>query len=214
MQNRLFDLDRVFELAKQGRLWIELGYQIRRPFPNLKNIIENYQNTLSKFKYIPNMPLGIGEHYERIIHISIYGYYHLCWDIQKALSIIKKRDIKPIDMPINDLIKTVDVNNLNLSNLHSPHFKPHPVLVAKFPMIPEQFVVIDGNHTVYWAYQHGIVGIKGYLLETQDHLPAMTHNLFRTLFAIHSNIGSIGFFMSQPNATLDDILLYPVPYLI
>lgn len=213
MQNNFFDLDQVFELVKLGDFWGQFGGQVVQSFPDLSNTMSAYQNTLLRLLNAPiTLPTATSEVYGRIINFSDFGHYHLFWNIPKALSVIKNRHIQLIDIPVHDLIKTVDVDNLNLEKLESPNFQPHPVIVAKFPMIPEQYITIDGNHTVYWAHRHGYHGIKGYLMQIEDHIEAMSSDLFRTLFAIHANISGIGFFMTTPNATLNDIVLYPIPY--
>lgn len=68
-----------------------------------------------------------------------------------------------------------------------------PIITASYPPLTtkNKFLIIDGNHRVISKHEAGQTEISGYLLSSDQHLPAMVRSIHRTLYKIHFNYYTI-----------------------
>ena len=128
-----------------------------------------------------------GEIYERIFDLISGGHYRLLWDVDQAQKIASRSHVLPKTIPATDLLDGVVTKDLDMSHTNNVDPSQGTVIVAEFPLLPEGFVVIDGNHRVYRAYHMG-ASVSAVTLNESQMLDALLHDRFRLYYAIHWNI--------------------------
>jgi hypothetical protein len=124
--------------------------------------------------------------------IKLYNgsFYKLSWSVLRAKETVQRYQLDPISFFTEVLAGAVDRSTLNESYLAAAARNDAPVIVAYFPMKPENQVpllVIDGSHRVIGKQLNGQEKLTGYCLNHIQHLEAMVSPIQSLIYKVHHN---------------------------
>lgn len=113
-------------------------------------------------------------------------HYTMVWDVQKALHLIKEKNMLPVQYNVEDYKSNFEDTNIMPSKAISAQFNKDPVIFVKWPGNLD--VLIDGNHRYYNALKSKRKTIPAYVLSIEESMQCMLNEDFRSLFKIHHNL--------------------------
>jgi hypothetical protein len=124
--------------------------------------------------------------------IKLYNgsFYKLSWSVLLAKETIQRYQLSPISFFTEVLAGAVDRSTLNESYLAAAARNDAPVIVAYFPMKPDNqipFIIIDGSYRVIGKHRDGQEKIIGYCLNHTQHLEALVSPVQSMIYKIHYN---------------------------
>ena len=116
-------------------------------------------------------------------------YYIMVWNVQKALEIIKQKNILPTSYEVEGYRDSL--RNVQINPIYAKYHNPAPIIIAKGPH--KEDVIIDGNHRTYYAIKNNIKTIPAYVLTMEDSLECIHTHELRAIFKIHKNLMEIAY---------------------
>ncbi|MEZ2457483.1 hypothetical protein ACBR55_02680 [Salinicoccus roseus] len=100
------------------------------------------------------------------------GIFEYALDIDKATTLIKEKNIKPIKVSPSNIIEAVDQGNINkdLNRIKPNHKNPVMVLQSCY-LTNNKPYCINGNHRIFEAYQNKDKQIEIYVFKDLDFVP-------------------------------------------
>ncbi|RTR28186.1 hypothetical protein EKG37_17960 [Robertmurraya yapensis] len=142
------------------------------------------------------------QRYQRIIHLPNNSFMNLTWYIPEAIRIVEKNKIKTEMREISQL--NIDYDELHFDYLPVAITNKKPIILITYEAFryfsPEFFhFIIDGSHRAaakdFQARKKGINNplIKSVILDSNQTMEAMFHNVHRLLYKMHSNLNHLKF---------------------
>ncbi|WP_144553369.1 hypothetical protein [Bacillus sp. X1(2014)] len=149
------------------------------------------------------------EHYENIINSSSIGrpikpgdytfkmnlrngdFYDINWDIQKVKRVIRKKRVKSKQINIKPLLNYIDSSGIDISALSSAFQNTEPIIIGQMApdlLPPRGEVILDGNHRVYSRHQKGINNVSAFIVPFEEHIKAVTGDIYKNLVKINFNL--------------------------
>jgi hypothetical protein len=145
-------------------------------FPEEESKIQDYKSDLlvalnedlERFKRIGY--LFKGQRYQQQIYANPTSSYDLVWDVGDLKEIIYEEGIEPQRLSVPQLYRShISLKQINPNQLPSALENEEPIILAEFPMIAEQLLILDGNHRVSSRYHAGIQEVWGFSLNRNQH---------------------------------------------
>lgn len=188
---RYYKLDAFFEKLTNGSLIKDIS--IINNYPNLKEELNYYKIKLAEAEKEP-ISIDIGQEYIHETGFENIGipnnFYEIRWSIPRIKQITQKYDIPVSSFPIHQLLESIDPRHIKKEHLEYALKNTEPVIVVYFQPL-QTYLVIDGNHRVVSRFASGEDYIPAYILNSKQHIEAMTGNIYTTLYKIHWNISII-----------------------
>ncbi|MEK4444120.1 MULTISPECIES: hypothetical protein [unclassified Niallia] len=172
------------------------------------NLMEDLYKKL-KNAPVPNFSrFGMKQFYHREFYFDDEDFFSLYWDIELATKIIKRNKLKPEAVPVKYLLD--GLTQLNPSKVQSciNFTKVNPIFIVAYDP-HNTVIVIDGNHRVKAQELKRNPYIDAYLLNDTLSMECMAGDIFRYLYAVHTNatllVNSIE--NQSYNGNLDDLLI-------
>ncbi|CDZ23755.1 hypothetical protein CCDG5_0625 [[Clostridium] cellulosi] len=191
-QSDIFSLDDTIEFLFNSYHGYPNNDEKQRQF-----MIDKYKNELAviyryNIRRIRRTLRKSDEYYEKYFETGIGNdYYNLIWSVRKLKSIISASNIKPIKMETDKLINLVNLSGITKNGLRRAKHNKRPIIVAEFPYLNQRYLVVDGNHRLYYRAKRGDRLIDCYLLSPQQHKKAMVNDLFRYIFDLNAELGNV-----------------------
>ncbi|MGD6942824.1 hypothetical protein ACQCT6_12380 [Cytobacillus gottheilii] len=100
------------------------------------------------------------------------GVFEYALDIDGAASLIKEKDIRPVQFNPSDIINAVDQGNLNKDpkRIKPNHKNPVMVLQSRY-LTQNKPYCINGNHRIFEAYRNNDKQIEVYVFKDLEFVP-------------------------------------------
>lgn len=162
-------------------------------FPDQKNIIDSMYEAIDKSDksaIVINADHVLNtQSFSRVQHSGL-GTIQLTWSVP-ALEKVLHRDLLTLqDFKVEELMKFVDVSELNQEVLLKAETNDSPIYVIEYQsqfQEVEQWAV-DGNHRITARYNHKIPTIKGYCFSEEQHIEALVFEYMRVAYTIRTNL--------------------------
>ncbi|MGN4750247.1 hypothetical protein [Bacillus cereus group sp. MYBK220-1] len=162
----------------------------------MKNTFDKLEETAKKYKKAVHLSRNLfysktkGQNYTRVFPIDNENYYSISWDINKAKTLIKDKEIRFQKMKIEILWKNVSTEYIDYKYVNNElSFQYYEPIIVVFYAPLNEYIVIDGNHRLAKQRMKKPEGnINVYLLEPDDHIKVMCGELFRTCYKIMHNV--------------------------
>jgi hypothetical protein len=130
-----------------------------------------------------------GQRYQQQIYANFTSWYNLVWDVGVLKEMIDKQGKKPQVFSVSSLYQShIPHKKIREDHLAYALENKEPIILVGFPMIPQQCIVVDGNHRISSRYHIGIEEVSGYLLYPDQHRKAMPMAFHQKLYDFHHMI--------------------------
>lgn len=135
---------------------------------------QKWQELLTKRISKENYPVvhPIGQETFSLFAEFSSGIYEYAFHIDGATSLIKEQKIKPVVFSPRDIIKSVDIGNINTdpNRIRTNHKNPVIVIQSKY-LTNNKLHAINGNHRISEAYKNDTKEIEIYLFNDMEFVP-------------------------------------------
>lgn len=100
------------------------------------------------------------------------GIYEYGFSIDDATTYINEKNIQPIKFSPKDIIKAIELQNINTNpKLKRPNHK-NPVMVVQSKYLTEdKLYAINGNHRIFEAFRNDVNSIDVYVFKDLEFIP-------------------------------------------
>lgn len=184
-----FQINTLKIVKKQVQVF-EKNVQLNQ-FPNNKIIFKSMYDALehaasSSIMVNPIHRYG-AQTYSRI-HPSGIGSIQFTWSIPVFDQIVASGEMNAVDYSIKDLMKHINIEELNEEVLARAESNDDPVYIIKYQggQELEQWAV-DGNHRIA-SRHHKAELINGYVFSEEQHISALLFDYMRVAYTVRTNI--------------------------
>lgn len=131
------------------------------------------------------------------------GVYEYAFSIDKATSLINKENIDSISFSPADIIKAIEIQNINTDlKLKRPNHK-NPVMVVQSKYLTgNKLYAINGNHRIFEAFRNEVKSIDVYVFEDLEFLPFFYDYLSKVSYCFEIDYLNVmsdkSFFLENP----------------
>jgi len=100
------------------------------------------------------------------------GIYEYAFHIDNATSLIKKKQIEPTTYSPQDIIKAIDIGNINTNRelIRTNHKNPVMVIQSEH-LTNNKMYAINGNHRIFEAFRNEDESIEVYVFKDREFIP-------------------------------------------
>lgn len=111
------------------------------------------------------------------------GVFEYALDIDRAASLIKEIDLRPVQFNPSDIINAVDQGNLNKDpNRIKPNHKNPVMVVQSRYLTHNKLYCINGNHRIFEAYRNNDEQIEVYVFKDLEFDPFFYDALSKAIY--------------------------------
>jgi len=137
-------------------------------------IAEKWEEVLSENLTENDYPVThpIGEETFSLFAEYPAGIYEYAFHIDGASSLIKEKQIEPSTYPPQDIIKAVDIGNINTNpELIRPNHKNPVMVIQSKHLTNDKMYAINGNHRIFEAFRNKDESIEVYVFKDREFIP-------------------------------------------
>ena len=110
----------------------------------------------------------------------------MTWMVAHVQDVARMTGLGAVQVPALRLAASTAISNEHQQGIGA-RGPSGPILVVEYPLVPEQYFVIDGNHRVARAASLG-ESVEVVFLSEGQMVQSLSHDRFRNYYAIHRNL--------------------------
>jgi hypothetical protein len=157
-----------------------------------KNLVLKWRKIILAIYREEGYPAPIDIRYETFSLVVRYttGFFEYTFNIDHSNALIAQIEKEPIEMPVREAIKYVDLENAQGNIKTELNHHSNPILIVKSQLFDLPHC-INGNHRILDAYKKGEKTITLYWIEELECIPLLSTKLGRAMFMMNADIISV-----------------------